>query len=95
MTMSGFMDCICSAPMLRPRIFTGTIFSPCNTHVEFVWSNSDQNTGTSANTPRIGGTDLAAAISAGLKRAAAADQKSRPGPRRPRSAAKKTLKNPA
>src|ERR1035441_5622880 len=45
-TMAGFMDCICSAPILRPRIVVGTIFAPCKTHVEFVWSLFDQTNST-------------------------------------------------
>ena len=68
---------------------------PCKIQVEPVWSNSEKKMGINAKTVRIGSTDLAASISASLKRARAPDQKPLPGSDVPDIAANKTLKNPA
>ena len=62
-TSAGLADCICSAPISRPNKLHDTIFSPCKTQVELLWSNSDQNGGMSAKTSRMGRTDFAASIS--------------------------------
>ena len=42
------------------------IWLPCSTQVELVWSKRDQNTGTNANTKRMGPTERAPATSASL-----------------------------
>ena len=94
MISSGFNDCICSAPTLRPRKFTLDIFNPCKTQVELVWLYNAQNIGMVAKTNRIGSTERAAATSFSVNRARAASQNVFPASRLANSAVKKTLKKP-
>src|SRR5262249_14598392 len=49
----GLADCISSAPILNPSKVNGSIFSPCKTQVELLWSNSAQKGGTRTKTERM------------------------------------------